>query len=72
MNNQPARLEKQAELTEMDLFMNRFGPIILFFLIVMLLILIGVVIVAFIQMGTGGNITMVESGNYYYHLKDVI
>jgi len=69
---QPARLQKQEEFGWMDIFCSKYGHIIVFLLIILLLVLIATVILAFIDMGTTGNITMVESGNYYNHLKDVV
>ena len=42
---------------------------ILIALIIILFILIMTLVAVIVQ---SGNVTMVESGNYYYHLQDVI
>ena len=68
----PARLEKRKELTGMDMFMSRYGHIIVFFLVVMLMIMLAVLFVTVIDMASAGNLTMTESNQYYYHLKDVV
>ena len=69
---QPARLQKKEDFGWMEMFATRYGHIVVFFLIVMLLVLVGMLIIAFIDMGTAGNMTMSEANNYYYHLKDVV
>ena len=71
MSNNPIRLQKIDDTPRWIDFLNRYSPYILILLIIILMLLIIAVIVAFAQMG-GANMTMVESGNYYYHLQDVI
>ena len=69
----PARLGKQSEeLGVMETFCQKYAHIIVFFLIILILILVAAVVIACIDMANAGNMTMVESGNYYNHLKDVI
>lgn len=70
---QPARLNKQT-YSKGDLFMNRFGHILVALLIILLMVLIATVIIAFVDMASAGNmtVTMTDSNQYYYHLKDVI
>ena len=67
----PIRLEKVDETPRWIQFVNRYSPYIIVALIIILVLLILAVIVAIAHTG-GANITMVDSGNYYYHLKDVI
>lgn len=73
MNKDPVRLQKIENETHFDIMgtINRYAPYILVALIIILMLLIIALIIAIAQAG-GGNITMVESGNYYYHLQDVI
>ena len=75
MTSSPARLHKAEEVSIMDKiesFLNRYAYILLPILIIVLLFLIIALIVAFIGMTSAHNVSMVESGNYYNHLKDVI
>ena len=65
------RLEKQDDTPLWIEFINKYSPYIMILLIITLMILIIAVIVSIAQMG-GANMTMMESGNYYYHLQDVI
>ena len=72
MNN-PVRLNKVEEkpMSKIEQFLLGHANIILPILMIVLLLLIIGVIWSIATMG-GGNMTMVESGNYYYHLQDVI
>ena len=76
MPSSPARLHKKAEdmslMTRIEIFLNRHVNILLPILILMLLFFIIVLVLAFIDMSSAHNVVMVESGNYYNHLKDVI
>ena len=74
MKHQPVRLDKKEDFGRMELFCNKYSHIIVFFLIILLFVLIAMLVIAFINMGTTGNVTMTmtESNQYYYHLKDVI
>jgi len=66
----PARLAKKKTTSEkMEDYVLSHAHIILPLAIIILLLLIGAVIGVVIS---GGNITVVESGNYYNHFKDVI
>ena len=69
--SKPVRLAKETDIPTWVEFLNRYSPYIVMLLIIILMILIIAVIVSIAQMG-GANMTMVESGNYYYHLQDVI
>ena len=69
---EPARLDKKEDFGWLEIFAMRYGHIAIFFLLVLLLVMIGVLIVMFIDMGTAGNMTMTEANQYYYHLKDVV
>lgn len=72
MNNTPVRLQKQEEKTmKIEDWLLAHANILLPILMVILLLLIIGVIWSIATMG-GTNMTMVESGNYYYHLQDVI
>ena len=71
MANKPVRLHK-----EQSSFMDRIGEwalnhahILLPLAIIILLLLIGALIGVVLS---GGNVTVVESGNYYNHMKDVV
>ena len=68
--NKPVRLSKQEDTTWEDT-LQRYSPYILIICMIILVILIIATIIAFVNM-TGGNVTMVESGNYYNHFQDVI
>lgn len=61
--------EKVSFLDSVGKWALQHAHIILPLLIIILLLLIGAVIGIIIS---GGNITCVESGNYYYHLQDVV
>jgi len=69
---QPVRLAKEENYSKMEVFCMKYSPIIVFFLLILLAALIIALIFAFLDVTSAGNITMVESGNYYNHLKDVI
>lgn len=70
--SKPVRLSKeQNTMSGWESFLQRNSPYILLILFIVLLILIIATIIAVAHMG-GGNITMVESGNYYNHFADVI
>ena len=68
--SKPVRLSKQ-NTTRWESTLQKYSPYILLILMIVLLILIIATIVAIVHMG-GGNVTMVESGNYYNHFQDVI
>lgn len=73
----PKRLCKAEEVSTMDLiesFLNRYAHILLPILIIVLLFLIIALVMAVIDITSAHNTTvvMVESGNYYNHLKDII
>lgn len=71
----PARLQKAEEVSVMDKiesFMCRYAYILLPIFIMVLLFLIIALAVVFIDITSAHNVVMVESGNYYNHLKDVI
>ena len=71
---EPVRLHKQDTTSHkvmFEAFLQRYAPYILLLLIIILCILIIALIVAMATHG-GANVTMVESGNYYNHLQDVI
>ena len=65
---------KKAEEKTMEAFLMKHANIILPILIIVLLFLIIALVIAFIDISSAHNntIVMVESGNYYNHLKDVI
>ena len=72
--SKPARLHKQQEssLSEsVEMWALKYAHIILPLLILLLILLI-VALVATMAAHGGANVTMVESGNYYNHLQDVI
>ena len=73
MNNTPARLYKKNEDKNMKIgeWLLAHANIILPILIIVLIILIIGLCLSIMSMG-GTNMTMMDSGNYYYHLKDVI
>jgi len=74
-NNNPARLGKGEAISEntFESWLLSHAHIILPLLIILLIIMIiGVVIVACDISSASSTPAMVESGNYYYHLKDVI
>ena len=75
MTSSPARLHKAEDMSIMakiESFLNRHVTILLPILIIVLLFLIISLVMAFIDMSSAHNVVMVESGNYYNHLKDVI
>ena len=72
MVNKPVRLHKEQSIS----FMDRIGEwalnhahILLPLAIIILLLLIGALIGVVLS---GGNVTVVESGNYYNHMKDIV
>ena len=69
----PVRLNKVDEkpMPKIEKFLWEYAHIILPILMVILLILIIGLIWSIATMG-GGNVTVTDSNNYYYHLKDVI
>jgi len=68
----PARLNKKEDAIFM--FRGKYGHIIVPILLIVLIILIIALCIAFIDIATAHNntVVMVESGQYYNHLKDVI
>ena len=71
MNNSPVRLQKKvSHMNRMELWVLKNAPIILPILIIALIIMIILLIIAVAQVFAVP--VTVESGNYYYHLKDVI
>ena len=74
MNKEPIRLAKRNDdTTSFDILgvLNKYSPYIVLALIIILILLIIMLVFAVAQAG-GANMTFVESGNYYYHLQDVI
>jgi len=74
--SKPVRLAKVQDNTAsnkvvFEAFLERYAPYILLILIIVLCVLIIALIVAMVSHGNA-NVTMVESGNYYNHLQDVI
>ena len=72
--SKPVRLEKQEEFNIMKAIEGwalRNAHILLPLAIILLILLI-VALVATIVVHGGANVTMVESGNWYNHLQDVI
>lgn len=73
MKQKPARLGKPQQ-DAIFVVSGRYAHIIVPICIVILIILIAFLFIVFIDMATAHNSTMVmvESGNYYNHLQDVI
>ena len=79
MNNNPVRLEKptpKMNIGEKVLtFLDDHAMLIVFICIIILFVLVGMLFaVLFASVDTNNTAdipSMVESGNYYYHLKDV-
>ena len=72
--SKPARLDKRSETTFLDgvdMWALRYAHILLPLAIILLILLIVALVATMVAHG-GANVTMVESGNYYYHLQDVI
>ena len=71
---EPVRLAKPED-DDMDFdilrLLDKYSPYIIVALIVILVLLIIALVFAVAHAG-GANITMVESGNWYNHLQDVI
>lgn len=75
MKSSPVRLQKNEEMSVMakiEIFLNRHVNILLPILIIVLLFLIIALVIAVIDISSAHNVVMLESGNYYNHLKDVI
>ena len=72
---EPVRLAKETQdnTTSFDILgvLNKYSPYIVLVLIIILMILIIMLVVVLVQHGNA-NVTMMDSNNYYYHLKDVI
>jgi len=76
MKDTPVRLAKETHdnTTSFDVFLGvliRYSPYIVLALIIILILLIIMLVFAVAQAG-GANMTMVESGNWYNHMQDVI
>lgn len=73
MNNNPIRLEKREDnsMSKLDKWLWEHANIILPLLAIVLILLIVGLVLSIAHMG-GGNVTMVESGQYYNHLQDII
>lgn len=79
MNNNPVRLEKptpKMSIGEKVLaFLDDHAMLIVFICIIILFVLVGMLFAVLFASVDANNTTdipsMVESGNYYYHLKDV-
>ena len=77
MNN-PVRLEKRGEPMKQNRiveFVNNHAFEILFICVILLFILVFALFAILLSTADASNAThmsMVESGNYYYHLQDVI
>ena len=75
--SKPVRLAKQDNKSEfkfmesMEMWLLNHGHIIIPLLIILLVLLIVALIATFVAHG-GSNVTMVESGNWYNHMQDVI
>ena len=71
--SKPIRLAKQEETSDSLEFIGdwalQHAHILLPLAIIILLLLIGCIIGVMVS---GGNMTVVESGNYYNHFQDVI
>jgi hypothetical protein len=76
MSKEPVRLAKEEEsefkfIESLEDWALRNAHILLPLAIILLILLI-VALVATIVVHGGANVTMVESGNWYNHLQDVI
>ena len=70
--SKPVRLSKKQNTTmNWESTLQKYSPYIMLILMIVLIILIIGLIVTIANMG-GGNVTMTESNNYYYHLKDIV
>ena len=74
--SKPVRLAKQEKsefnfMESVEMWALKYAHIILPLLILLLILLIVALIATFVAHG-GSNVTMVESGNWYNHLQDVI
>lgn len=72
----PARLQKKAEdmslMAQIEIFLNRHVSFLLPILLIVLLFLVIALVLAVIDISSAHTIVMVESGNYYNHLHDII
>ena len=72
MNNNPVRLQKEEDKNmKLDKWLWEHAHIILPILAIVLILLIIGLVWSIAHMG-GTNVTMVESGQYYNHLHDII
>lgn len=74
--SKPVRLAKQDEsefkfMESLEMWLLQHGHIIIPLLIILLVLLIIALVATFVAHG-GSNVTMVESGNWYNHMQDVI
>lgn len=70
--SRPVRLEKKEHLSfneQLESWLMQHAHIILPLLLIVMLLLIGAVIGIMVS---GGNMTMTESNQYYYHLDDIV
>lgn len=75
----PARLHKVEEKSTMakimeciDIFAMKYAHILLPIFIIILVLLLIVLAFAIVDISSAHNMVTVDSGNYYYHLKEVI
>lgn len=78
MNN-PVRLERRQQMTfseKLLAFLNNHAFEILFICVILLFILVFALFIVLLNTADASNATnipsMMDSGNYYYHLQDVI
>ena len=76
MSKEPVRLAKEEEsefkfIESLEDWALRNAHILLPLAIILLILLL-IALVATIVVTSGANVTMVESGNWYNHLQDVI
>ena len=77
MKSSPARLNKKAAedmsiMAHLEIFLNRHVSLIIPILLIVLLFLVIALVLAVIDIASAHNLVMVESGNYYNHLHDII
>lgn len=74
MKQEPARLGKPQETPIYERILQKYSTVILAIFIILLVIMIIALVIKFVDIASAHNntVVMVESGNYYNHLKDVI
>lgn len=72
----PVRLqkteEKKSAMEKIENFVLEYAHILLPIFVFILLVLIVALVISIADISSTNNVSMVESGNYYYHLQDVI